>query len=103
MTEYQVRTYYFKPGKLAEFLPVWHQRVVPLREEFGFKVLYGWANAEESEFIWLLSYDGEDGYAAREKEHYSSPGWKAIADVCDFDQLIDRIETHILHSIPVHK
>ena len=62
--EYQLRRYQIAPGKLDEFVEGWTSGVVPLREQFGFRVRGAWSIPESSEFVWIISYDGPDGLAA---------------------------------------
>ena len=70
--EYQIRRYRIAAGKLDEFVAAWTSGVVPLRERFGFHFHGAWAIPETSEFIWVISYDGADGFAAADVRYYES-------------------------------
>ncbi len=70
--EYQLRRYQIAPGKLDEFVEGWTSGVVPLREQFGFRVRGAWSIPESSEFVWIISYDGPDGLAAADARYYDS-------------------------------
>jgi hypothetical protein len=75
---YQLRTYKLHEGMLEEFIAEWRAHVVPLRRKLGFEVIGAWADREQETFVWMLSYDGPDGFAAREGEYYTSPERAAL-------------------------
>ncbi len=62
--EYQVRRYRIVPGKLDEFVHAWKTGVVPLREQLGFQFHGAWSIEESNEFVWVISYDRSEGFAA---------------------------------------
>ena len=41
MSEYQLRIYKIRAGRMAEFIEGWRAHIVPSREEFGFKIVAG--------------------------------------------------------------
>jgi hypothetical protein len=49
-----------------------------LRREFGFQVLGACANEETDTFVWLLGYDGQDGYEAADAAYYASSERAAV-------------------------
>ena len=70
--EYQIRRDHIAEGKLDEFVDAWKAGVVPLRERFGFRFHGAWAIGESSEFVWVISHDGEEGLAAADATYYES-------------------------------
>src|SRR5437870_4514617 len=58
----QLRMYAIKEGKMAEWVDGWTRGVLPLRRKFGFRVDGAWVVPEGNRFIWILSYDGPDGF-----------------------------------------
>ena len=70
--------YTVKPGELEAFVREWKAGVVPLRRKFGFAVDGAWSIPETHEFIWIISYDGPDGFEARDAAYYASPERKAL-------------------------
>ena len=70
--EYQVRRYRIAPGKLDEFVHAWKAGVVPLREQFGFQFHGAWSIEESNEFVWVISYDRSEGFAAADAAYYAS-------------------------------
>jgi hypothetical protein len=69
--EWQLRIYTIKSGALDDFAREWRAHVAPLRRQMGFRVLGPWVDGET--FVWLLGYDGEDGFAAADERYYASP------------------------------
>jgi NIPSNAP len=74
----QLRDYTIKPGQLDRFAELWRTDVRPLREKKGFVVEGAWKVASEEHFIWIVSYDGPDGWDAANKSYYDSPERKAM-------------------------
>ena len=74
----QLRMYRAKDGELDAFIQEWKATVLPLRRKFGFKLEGAWAIRERGEFIWIISYDGPEGFEARDAAYYASPERKAL-------------------------
>jgi len=70
--------YQAKDGELEAFIREWTSGVLPLRRKFGFTVEGAWAIPETGEFIWIISYDGPEGFEARDAAYYASPERKAL-------------------------
>jgi NIPSNAP len=69
--EWQLRIYTINEGELAQWIEEWRTHVAPLRRRLGFRVLGPWV--DDNTFVWLLGYDGEDGFAAADERYYASP------------------------------
>lgn len=95
----QLRMYQVKQGELDAFIEEWRARVVPLRRRFGFRVEGAWAIREKGEFIWILSYDGPDGFEKRDAAYYASPERKALSP--DPARHLARIDTRLMTSVLV--
>ena len=78
MRTYQLRRYVVNLGELDTFIREWHEGVVPLRERFGFRVEGAWIVRDEHRFIWILSYDGDEGFEAANDRYYNSPARAAL-------------------------
>jgi hypothetical protein len=76
--EVQVRIYEAKAGELGRFVEEWRATIRPLRERFGFRVLGAWASEEERRFVWVLGYEGPDGFASADARYYASPERAAL-------------------------
>ncbi len=75
----QLRMYKAKEGELDAFIEEWRSQIVPLRRKFGFRVEGAWCIRSTSEFIWIISYDGPEGFEARDAAYYDSPERKAVS------------------------
>ena len=76
--EYRLRIYEVKQGEMAAWIDEWSRLIRPLRESLGFRVLGAWASQEDNTFVWLLGYDGRDGYEAADAAYYASPDRAAL-------------------------
>ena len=78
MPTYQLRRYLIQPTEMDNWLEEWRHEIVPLRERFGFRVEGAWVSREENRFVWVLSYDGEDGLEAANDRYNASPARMAM-------------------------
>jgi hypothetical protein len=74
----QLRRYKVAAGRMEQWLAEWRDRVRPLREAHGFKVLGAWAVEESGEFVWVIAYDGEGTFAEADAAYYGSPERAAL-------------------------
>ncbi len=75
----QLRMYKAKEGELDAFIDEWREQIVPIRRKFGFRVEGAWCIRSTSEFIWIISYDGAEGFEARDSAYYASPERMAVS------------------------
>jgi hypothetical protein len=92
----QLRTYTIEPGRLDDFVAAWSAGVRPLRRRFGFESA-AWTVAEESLFIWLVTYRGERPFEEADTSYYDSPERRALTP--DPAQWIVRNETRWLRAV----
>jgi hypothetical protein len=59
METVQLRRYVMEPGRLADFV-AWFPTLLPVREQFGFRVLFALAEAEHETFTWAVALDGDE-------------------------------------------
>ncbi len=76
--EWRLRLYTIEAGQLEQWAREWALHIRPLREARGFTVAGAWAADEESTFVWLLGYDGEDGWEAADRAYYASAERAAV-------------------------
>ena len=73
MSTVQLRRYRLQPGRLAEFL-AWFPTIVPVREQFGFRVLFALADHELETFTWAVAHEGDEAaFRATEEVYNASP------------------------------
>ena len=68
----QLRRYRILPTRGEQFATEWRERVVPLREQYGFRVR-GWLVEGGDEFVWLLEHDDRESFDAADAAYYASP------------------------------
>jgi hypothetical protein len=68
----QIRIFTINKGKMDMFLDAWQKGVYPLRIKNGFKIEGAWVVQEKNKFIWILSYDGPEGFEAKDSAYYAS-------------------------------
>jgi hypothetical protein len=70
----QLRDYRIVDGSLDQFVEEWRTRIAPIRRELGFAIERAWTVADESRFVWMLSYPGDwDEFEAADRAYYESP------------------------------
>ena len=74
--EFQLRRYRIRQGCLDEFVTVWREQLVPLRESFGFVIVGAWTIPEENEFVWIVAHERMETASA---EYYESPDRTAVS------------------------
>ena len=70
--ETQIRIFTINKGKMDVFLDGWQKGVYPLRIKSGFKIEGAWVVKEKNKFIWILSYEGPEGFEAKDSAYYAS-------------------------------
>ena len=76
--EYELRRNRIEAGHLDEFVEAWVAGVVPLRRRFGFTIGGAWIVEATGELVWILGYDGPDGFDAADTRYYASIERKAL-------------------------
>ena len=76
--EYQVRRYRIIDGKMDDFVELFEKQLVPIREAVGFTVESAWRLDDTHEFMWIVGYGGDDGFAAAEAAYYASPARDSV-------------------------
>lgn len=75
----QLRMYKVKDGELDAFIEEWREQILPVRRKYGFRLDGAWCIRATGEFIWVISYEGPEGFEAREAAYYASPERKALS------------------------
>jgi hypothetical protein len=91
----ELRDYRIVDGSLDRFVEEWLRGIAPLRRAMGFTIERAWTVANESRFIWLLSYPGGwDAFEEADRGYYDSPERAALepnpARLIE-DQLVSRL------------
>ena len=75
----QLRDYRIQPGAMGQWVKEWAERVRPLREQLGFKVVGAWTIEAENRFVWILSWGGAGSFEDADRAYYASPERVALA------------------------
>ena len=76
--EHQVRIARIAAGRLEAFIAEWTANEARLRRRFGFTIEGAWTVEATGEFICVLGYDGDDGFAAAEERYLGSEEYASI-------------------------
>ncbi|OMQ14234.1 hypothetical protein A7K94_0218060 [Modestobacter sp. VKM Ac-2676] len=73
METVQLRRYQLEPGRMADFL-AWFPTLTPVREQYGFRLLFALADDEHETFTWAVAHDGDaEEFRRVEAEYNASP------------------------------
>ena len=78
METVQLRRYVLEPGRMADFL-AWFPTILPVREQYGFRVLFALADAEHDTFTWAVALDGDEAAFREVEATYSDSPERARA------------------------
>jgi hypothetical protein len=74
----QLRRYQVKPGAMDDFVK-WWPRLLPAREQYGFKVLFAFVDESTNQFVWAVSHEADsDAFDAAEQTYLASPERAAV-------------------------
>jgi hypothetical protein len=74
----QLRRYRIEPGRMADLI-AWFPTVVPVREQFGFRVAFAYADHALDTFTWAVSHEGDEAEFLAAVERYDASPEKAKA------------------------
>jgi hypothetical protein len=79
------------------FLDAWVHGVYPLRRQFGFTFAGAWRVLDTDEFVWIIGYDGPDGFARADERYYASEERKRLSP--DPAQYIETPDSRMMRSV----
>ena len=82
---------------MDEFVKGWLAGVYPLHLEHGYKIERAGVIPERNEFVWEVSYDGDEDWDAKQAAYYGSPE-RASLDP-DPAQYIAKTERWFVNSV----
>jgi len=68
----QLRLYTINRDRLRQFAEEWKEKVLPLRIEHGFEIHRAWIIESSNQFAWLIGYEGDESWEAKERAYYAS-------------------------------
>jgi hypothetical protein len=79
------------------FLDAWLRGVYPLRRRHGFTFVGAWRVDGTDEFVWIIGYDGPDGFLAADARYYASDERRRMSP--DPAQYIEAPITQMIRSV----
>jgi len=93
----QLRIYTINKGQLEQFALEWSQKLKPLREKIGFRVLGAWTVADTNQFIWIMALDDVQNWESLDAAYFASQERKTMQP--DPGRLIARMENHFVDVV----
>ena len=93
MAFYELRQYKVRPGKMAEWLKIMEEEIIPFQVAKGMVITGSYrGETDDSVYVWTRRFESEAQREALYKAVYESDHWKEIAPrIAD---LLDRAHDH---------
>ena len=91
--EYQVRVMKVLPGRMDDFIVEWTAHIARIRRRRGFTIVGAWVVDDTDEFVWIMGYDGEDGFATADRDYYESEERRTVEP--DPARLVESTNDHM--------
>lgn len=88
----QVRIYTINKGGLHQFVEEWNEKIRPLREKLGFKIVGAWTLEATNQFVWVQRYEGSKTWEEQDQAYFASDERRTM--VPDPARLIARMEQY---------
>ena len=77
MAFYELRQYHVRPGKLAEWVKIMEEEIIPFQVSKGMVICGSFrGETDESVYVWLRRFNSEAEREAQYKAVYESEYWK---------------------------
>ena len=93
----QLRIYTINKGHLDDFVKGWLEGVYPLHLEHGYRIERAGIIPERNEFVWEVTYDGDEDWDEKQAAYYGSPERAALDP--DPAQWIAKTERWFVNSV----
>ena len=93
----QVRIYTINKGGLQQFVAEWNEKIRPLREKLGFRILSAWTLEATNQFIWVQRYEGEKTWEEQDQAYFASEERRTMDP--DPARLIARMEQYFADPV----
>jgi hypothetical protein len=90
----QLRIFTIAGGKMDDFVKAWRDGVYPLRLMHGFTIDGAWILEDSDKFAWILSYDGPEEWAVKDRAYYASTDRHSVDP--DPRQYIVKVESYFI-------
>lgn len=93
----QVRIYTINKGGLNQFVSDWNEKIRPLREKLGFKIVGAWTLEATNQFVWVQRYEGSGSWEEQDQAYFASEERRAMDP--DPALLIARMEQYFADAV----
>ena len=77
----QLRIYTINRGMMGSWLKLFEEHILPLHTRLGMPVERAWVNADQTEFLWVRSFESAEEIPEKEAAYFASPERKALGDL----------------------
>jgi hypothetical protein len=94
MAFYELRQYHVRPGKMAEWLKVMEEEIIPFQVSKGIVITGSFrGETDDSVYVWLRRFESEAQREALYKAVYDTDYWKTkigprIPDLLDREKMV---------------
>ena len=94
MAFYELRQYHVRPGKMAEWLKIMEEEIIPFQASKGMVITGSFkGETDESVYVWIRRFESEAQRAALYQAVYDSDHWKTklaprVPECLDRDKMV---------------
>ena len=76
----QIRTYTINKGMMDSWLELFDKEIRPVHESLGIPIVATYVSPDQTDFVWVRTFETAEEIPAKEKAYFASPGRKALGD-----------------------
>jgi hypothetical protein len=94
MAFYELRQYHVRPGKMAEWVKIMEEEIIPFQVSKGMVICGSFrGETDDSKYVWLRRFESEGEREALYKAVYDTDHWKTkiaprVPDCLDRDKMV---------------
>jgi hypothetical protein len=100
MAFYELRQYHIRPGKMAEWMTLMEEEIIPFQASKGMVITASFrGETDDSVYIWMRRFESEEERVKLYAAVYESEQWKGSISP-RVGQLIDREQIKVQRIVP---
>ncbi len=76
----QLRTYTINKGMMESWLKLFNDELISKIKESGMGIQTAWVNEENTQFIWIRTFNNKEEIEEKEAKFYGTDWWKKNVD-----------------------
>ena len=76
----QLRTYTINKGMMESWLKLFNEELISRVKEAGMGIQTVWVNEEQTQFVWIRTFNNKDEIEKKEAAFYGTDWWKKNVD-----------------------